>query len=912
MSDLSSHDAQEVHGSFCYMLTRPSSKGASSSNVHHSAGSSAPTGDESYKPPARLHAKEVQEVQNKRCTVSDYEGLPMCRSCKSGVPGEHCRFRKARLVARAPDGSARPLGTFASGSGFALSTYDGTGATDAERQSKQHILKHVCATLTSLVDEERALLPPNADIVVATSQLTVASFDPSAEARAAIEHRGLPKGAPGERQLCDWCNTTIMCHYAECPVCGFEACVHCAAEWREHGKPDGLHKACCHPVECWTYFRRIDTNALQGLEERARAWSAEAHPDLAAKRASKDATSKAAKGRGAAAGHAKGPRNVPGEQAAGATCLACIGRHRPHTCGRQRTAKAEDEAPALARSATPLVAPRPSSHSSTDELRQREAAQRESWLLPLPKPSPSASPSSPSSSRTANPTPRTPPAAPATPPMHAALQPAVATTPPARVSKRERKPSAIVIAAAESAPPKPGRGLYGFSTAQLLPGSSAGAGAAGWPARAGDRHAQPLRLRLDAASDETRFLATWGQGAPVVVTGIGSRFKEKWTPQSFSITCGHLEVPLIDTRTGANFERPLRDFLSGFRRPSARPKPPIKSRGKAPEVGSAAAKAAAAAATSAAAQPADTLLKLKDWPDASDFAEFLPRHFNDFMRALPLRQYTLRDAPLNLASTLPKWCLPPDLGPKMYFGFGSLAADGSFARHVSSSAHVAGTCLHVDMADAVNICCHVEPLCRDGNGGGDGPSSMAAKRRRLSLHDGRRGGGSSEDAEEEAASDDDEEAERHWLLGEGDDGAAVWDIWHSRDAETISNFLIRVAREEGRKPCAHGIHDQTFYVDAVLRRRLEEEEGVIGWRFVQRAGDAVFIPAGCPHQVLNLRSCIKTAMDFVSPEHMDECLRLTEQFRRLPRGHPRQDDPLASKVVVLHAVTHALSTLSSS
>ena len=53
-------------------------------------------------------------------------------------------------------------------------------------------------------------------------------------------------------------------------------------------------------------------------------------------------------------------------------------------------------------------------------------------------------------------------------------------------------------------------------------------------------------------------------------------------------------------------------------------------------------------------------------------------------------------------------------------------------------------------------------------------------------------------------------------------------------------------------------------------------------------------------------------MDFVSPEHMDECLRLTEQFRRLPRGHPRQDDPLASKVVVLHAVTHALSTLSSS
>ena len=85
---------------------------------------------------------------------------------------------------------------------------------------------------------------------------------------------------------------------------------------------------------------------------------------------------------------------------------------------------------------------------------------------------------------------------------------------------------------------------------------------------------------------------------------------------------------------------------------------------------------------------------------------------------------------------------------------------------------------------------------------------------------------------------------------------------------------------------------------------------MVGWR-LQRQGEAVFIPCGAPHQVLNLRSCIKTAMDFVSPEHINDCLRLTEGFRKLPRGHPRQDDPLASKVVVLHAVAHALSTLAS-
>ena len=59
---------------------------------------------------------------------------------------------------------------------------------------------------------------------------------------------------------------------------------------------------------------------------------------------------------------------------------------------------------------------------------------------------------------------------------------------------------------------------------------------------------------------------------------------------------------------------------------------------------------------------------------SSDFAELLPKHFDDLMRSLPLPHYTLRDAPLNLARCLPKWCLPPDLGPKMYIAYGALAA----------------------------------------------------------------------------------------------------------------------------------------------------------------------------------------------------------------------------------------------
>lgn len=53
------------------------------------------------------------------------------------------------------------------------------------------------------------------------------------------------------------------------------------------------------------------------------------------------------------------------------------------------------------------------------------------------------------------------------------------------------------------------------------------------------------------------------------------------------------------------------------------------------------------------------------------------------------------------------------------------------------------------------------------------------------------------------------------------------------------------------------IHDQSCYLDGPLRERLYKEYGVEGYAIVQCKGDAVFIPAGAPHQVRNLHNCIK-------------------------------------------------------
>ncbi|KAJ8567732.1 hypothetical protein K7X08_019940 [Anisodus acutangulus] len=51
----------------------------------------------------------------------------------------------------------------------------------------------------------------------------------------------------------------------------------------------------------------------------------------------------------------------------------------------------------------------------------------------------------------------------------------------------------------------------------------------------------------------------------------------------------------------------------------------------------------------------------------------------------------------------------------------------------------------------------------------------------------------------------------------------------------------------------HPIHDQVFYLTAYHKKKLKQEFGIEPWTFVQKLGEAVFIPAGCPHQVRNLK-----------------------------------------------------------
>ncbi|XP_047940902.1 lysine-specific demethylase JMJ25-like isoform X3 [Salvia hispanica] len=97
-------------------------------------------------------------------------------------------------------------------------------------------------------------------------------------------------------------------------------------------------------------------------------------------------------------------------------------------------------------------------------------------------------------------------------------------------------------------------------------------------------------------------------------------------------------------------------------------------------------------------------------------------------------------------------------------------------------------------------------------------------------------------------------------LDDDDDSGALWDIFRQQDVPKLEEYLKRHFKEFRHiygnllPEVVHPIHDQTIYLTSEHRKRLKEEYGIEPWTFVQRLGDAVIIPAGCPHQVRNLKS----------------------------------------------------------
>ncbi|RPD78042.1 hypothetical protein L226DRAFT_458614 [Lentinus tigrinus ALCF2SS1-7] len=135
--------------------------------------------------------------------------------------------------------------------------------------------------------------------------------------------------------------------------------------------------------------------------------------------------------------------------------------------------------------------------------------------------------------------------------------------------------------------------------------------------------------------------------------------------------------------------------------------------------------------------------------------------------------------------------------------------------------------------------------------------------------------------------------------------AAVWHIFDANCAGDLWQFLHDT--HPNLRSC-DPIHSQCVYLSDDMLASLASQYGVRPWTIHQRYGQAVFIPAGCAHQVRNLQSAIKVACDFVSIQNLDRTLALLGEQRVHRLFHQGPEDVLQLHTLLWYAW---LSTCSS-
>lgn len=83
-------------------------------------------------------------------------------------------------------------------------------------------------------------------------------------------------------------------------------------------------------------------------------------------------------------------------------------------------------------------------------------------------------------------------------------------------------------------------------------------------------------------------------------------------------------------------------------------------------------------------------------------------------------------------------------------------------------------------------------------------------------------------------------------IGPGIPGYATWHIFPAVASDALRQFLTV---DMGHPFTSDPIHSQTVCMTPSSLRKLFESRGVRPYTILQYTGDAVFIPAGCAHQV---------------------------------------------------------------
>uniref|UniRef100_A0A671RZS8 Probable JmjC domain-containing histone demethylation protein 2C n=1 Tax=Sinocyclocheilus anshuiensis TaxID=1608454 RepID=A0A671RZS8_9TELE len=344
------------------------------------------------------------------------------------------------------------------------------------------------------------------------------------------------------------------------------------------------------------------------------------------------------------------------------------------------------------------------------------------------------------------------------------------------------------------------------------------------------------------------FKENWTQEQPVLVSGLHKSLNANlWKPEHFSREFSSLHSDLYNCRDGSVTNSNVKEFWDGFEDVSKRPK---SDKGES------------------------VVYRLKDWPSGEEFLALMPARYHDVMKSLPVPEYTDPEAHLNLASHLPSFFIRPDLGPRLCCAHGvTTCPEQDF-----------GTSnLHVEISDSMSILVYV------GVAKGNGASSKAGV---LKLLEG------------EVL----DESVKKRLKDPKETPGALWHIYTSKDLQKIQEFLQKADSDSEWDGDSDPLREGSWYLSPRLRQKLQNEYGIESRTLLQFHGDAVIIPAGALHQVMNLHSCIQVNVDFVSPEHAHNSYYLTQELRPL-KDQMNYEDKLQVKNIFYHSVKDAVATL---
>ncbi|KAI0058397.1 Clavaminate synthase-like protein [Artomyces pyxidatus] len=133
------------------------------------------------------------------------------------------------------------------------------------------------------------------------------------------------------------------------------------------------------------------------------------------------------------------------------------------------------------------------------------------------------------------------------------------------------------------------------------------------------------------------------------------------------------------------------------------------------------------------------------------------------------------------------------------------------------------------------------------------------------------------------------------------DGAPGYALWHLFPPSSLGRVRDYIRKDVDSKSTGDPIHNQETYLTPSMLHVLAEEYGVTPYTIHQYPGQAVFIPAGCAHQVSNQADAIKIACDFISAENLDCTAQVWRELRVQRLVSQYGDDVLQLESCLWHA-----------